>query len=237
MLLFVLSLARRIGVFGYVNFFNLPDVVDVTVALARDYLEIGNNLVVSFIRVIQGFLIGSVLGIIAGIMSSMNKIASMIINPIMDALRPIPNAAWLPIAILIFTRADISMIFILVMSSIFPVYVNTRYGILKLDKEYLELAQILKLSQTQKIYEIVIKGALYDIFVGLQLGMSGAWLAVIVAEMVSGKSGIGYYIWLNYTLLNVDKVFAGVLIISICGILSCKIVSTIGRALIKWREN
>ena len=127
--------------------------------------------------------------------------------PVIELLRPIPNAGWVPIAIIICATIEQSILFITFVGSFFPMFLNIYRSLENIPVSYLNISKLYKLNRKDRYLKIVIPSMLPNIFTALMLGISGGWLSVIMAEMISGKVGLGYYTWKNYTLLCYEKVF------------------------------
>lgn len=232
----IIGYARKLGKVGIINFYNLPDIKKVFQLMYHELSTktLISNILFSLSRIYIAFAISSLSGIMLGIITARFKIIQVTIYPILELLRPIPNAAWLPFAILLFASTDISILFIIIVSSFFPIYINTLYGVKNIQETYLNVAKTLNLSKKEILFDIIFQAALPSIFTGLHLGMSGAWLGLIVAEMSSGKIGLGYYIWINYTLMDINRVVVGIIIIAILGIISNLVLQLISKRYIFW---
>lgn len=228
---FILSL----NTCNFINAKNIPNLNDIIKVIS---VEIKNkelliDIFESIKRVYIGFGISIILGVTFAILTQKIALVKMLIYPVLELIRPIPNAAWLPIAILLFKYEYMSIIFIIVISSFFPIYINTLDGISNINQDFIDLFHVLHLSKLS-IIKTVFHAILPSLYTGAKLGMSGAWLGLVVAEMSSSKQGIGYYIWLNYTLIDISRVILGMIIIGVLGISSSVLIEIIFKRHISW---
>lgn len=194
------------------------------------YVNILYSLKIVFIGFILAFIISLVLAIILNQFSILNKI----IYPVLEFLRPIPNAGWVPISILICNSINESILLITFVGAFFPMFINIYRALDKINKNYLDIAKLYELDIFDKIKKILIPSILPNIFTSMMLGISGAWLSVIMAEMISGKIGLGYYTWKGYTLLCYEKLFVGIICMGILGLSFSIIISKISSKVLFW---
>ncbi len=194
------------------------------------YQDIGHSLG----RVLIGFTIASIAAITIALLLNEFKVLRIILCPIIETLRPIPNAGWIPIAIIMFRTVEESTLFITFIGSFFPIFTNVFNGLKELPQSYKDFVILLHINRFEKMFHVFLPGIIQHVFTGLMSGMSGAWLSLIMAEMMNGKSGIGYYTWKNYTLLNYDKVIFGVIIMGCLGAMSSLFISTIAHKQLHW---
>lgn len=154
--------------------------------------------------------------------------------PIIEFLRPIPNAGWVPVSIIICSTMERSILFITFVGAFFPMFINIYRALKEIPNNYINIAKLYKLSVKDKIFKILLPAILPNIFTALMLGISGAWLSVIMAEMISGKIGIGYYTWKNYTLLCYEKLLIGIIIMGLLGFLFSTIISYVAKKSLFW---
>lgn len=185
-------------------------------------------------NVMIGFLIASIIAIVLALLLYEFKLLKKIFYPILELLRPIPNAAWLPIAIILFRTTQESILFITFIGAFFPMFINLYRALNNIPKNYLYFSKLYKLNLKDKIFKILLPAITSEIFTALMLGISGAWLSVIMAEMISGKEGIGYYTWKNYTLLNYEKVILGIIIMGLIGSFFSHIISLISNKVLAY---
>ena len=184
-------------------------------------------LTISFGRVIKGFLIaaaiGITLGFLMGIFASFNRMLSSLVN----ILRPIPVVALIPILIIILGVGESANVSIIVIGALWPILLNTTAGVMSTDRKLLELAYVYRLSKPKQYFKIVLPSALYSILTGLRLGVSGAWMSVVAAEMIGATSGIGYLIMFSKSLAQAANMYVLVLVVGIIGYLIDKLLLTL----------
>lgn len=195
------------------------------------------NILASLKNVLLGFFVAFIVSIILAFLLHEFKVLDKILYPIIELLRPIPNAGWVPIAIIICATIEHSILFITFVGAFFPMFLNIYRALDNIPVNYLNIAKLYKLNRKDKYFKIVIPSILPNIFTSLMLGISGAWLSVIMAEMISGKIGLGYYTWKNYTLLSYEKVFLGIFFMGILGALFSFIISLISKKTLFWVRN
>lgn len=221
---------------GWVNTKILPGPITVFISLVNLIINgsILIDMMTSLVRVIIGFLIAMFLGGIGGYFTATNKKIRDLLTPIIEVLRPIPPVAFIPLSILWFGIGNAPAYFLVAFGSFFPIYTNTFYGIISVNKVHTNAALCLGASKKQLIFEVIIPAALPFISVGLKTAMGVAWFCVIAAELVGAQSGLGYMIQLNRLTLQSDKVIAGMVMIGIIGFLMSKIMLAVQKKLVPW---
>lgn len=192
------------------------------------------EVLLSTIRIMIGFCSGLILSLLLAYIIYRYKLFRIIIYPILEILRPIPNAGWVPIIIIITPTIDTSIFLITFIGAFFPIFINIYNGLKEFPDIYQYQYKLLGLNERLVIIKILLPGIAPFFFNGLMLGISGAWLSLIMAEIINGKSGIGYFTWKNYTLLCYEKVLLGIISMGILGSLSSYIISKIGRKYLHW---
>ena len=182
-------------------------------------LGIGWLLLASLHRVILGFLLGAVVAIPLGFLIGMSKSAMLAFNPIIQIFKPVSPLAWLPIALAIFNLADPSAIFVIFITSLWPTIINTALGVSSVSKDYLDVARVLEMPRWRRITKIILPASLPYIFTGLRISLGIAWLVIVAVEMLTGGIGIGFFVWDEWSRLNLSSVFLAVFIIGITGLL------------------
>jgi NitT/TauT family transport system permease protein len=186
-------------------------------------------------RVIQGFLLASAVGIPVGLMIGWSRLASSIVDPLIQGLRPIPITAWLPFSIAIFGIRDFGSIFLIFLGGLYPIIVNTTQGARDVEKNLVRAALMMGASRLQLLIRVVLPASTPSIFTGLRIGLGISWTAVIVSEMVAVKSGLGYVLWDAYYVGRMDIVLADMASIGVLGFLSDQMVVLIQNKLLSWR--
>jgi nitrate/nitrite transport system permease protein len=181
-------------------------------------LGIGWLLIASLRRVLLGFSLGAVVAIPVGFLIGMSKPAMMALNPLIQIFKPVSPLAWLPIALSIFNLADPSAIFVIFITSLWPTIINTALGVSSVSKDYLDVARVLEMSQWRRITKIILPASLPYIFTGLRISLGIAWLVIVAVEMLTGGVGIGFFVWDEWSRLNLSSVFLAVFVIGITGL-------------------
>ncbi|MFB2919978.1 nitrate ABC transporter permease [Aerosakkonema funiforme] len=182
-------------------------------------LGIGWLLLASLRRVLLGFLLGAVVAIPLGFLIGMSKPAMLALNPIIQIFKPVSPLAWLPIALAIFNLADPSAIFVIFITSLWPTIINTALGVSSVSKDYIDVAKVLEMPRWRQITKIILPASLPYIFTGLRISLGIAWLVIVAVEMLTGGIGIGFFVWDEWSRLNLSSVFLAVLVIGLTGLL------------------
>jgi nitrate/nitrite transport system permease protein len=182
-------------------------------------LGVGWLLIASLRRVLIGFALGALVAIPVGFLIGMSKTAMMILNPIIQIFKPVSPLAWLPIALAIFNLADPSAIFVIFITSLWPTIINTALGVSSVPKDYIDVARVLEMPRWRRITKIILPASLPYIFTGLRISIGIAWLVIVAVEMLTGGIGIGFFVWDEWSRLNLNSVFLAVLVIGLTGLL------------------
>jgi nitrate/nitrite transport system permease protein len=182
-------------------------------------LGIGWLLLASLRRVSLGFLLGAAIAIPVGFLIGMSRAAMLILNPIIQLLKPVSPLAWLPIALAIFNLAEPSAIFVIFITSLWSTIINTALGVASVPKDYLEVAQVLEMPRWRRIIKVILPASLPYIFTGLRISLGVAWLVIVAVEMLTGGVGIGFFVWDEWNRLNVSSVFLAVFVIGLTGLI------------------
>ncbi|KAB8333079.1 nitrate ABC transporter permease [Scytonema tolypothrichoides VB-61278] len=181
-------------------------------------LGIGWLLIASIRRVLLGFALGALVAIPVGFLIGMSRTAMMILNPIIQIFKPVSPLAWLPIALAIFNLADPSAIFVIFITSLWPTIINTALGVSSVSKDYIDVARVLEMPRWRRITKIIWPASLPYIFTGLRISLGIAWLVIVAVEMLTGGIGIGFFVWDEWSRLNLNSVFLAVLVIGLTGL-------------------
>jgi len=211
-------------------------VVTGTVELIRDG-TLWQHIGASLFRVGTGFGLAVVVAVPLGLWMGWVKGAYLTLNPLFQMLRPISPIAWIPIAILWFGVGDMSPIFLIFISSVFPMVVQTVAGVHTIEKRYLRAAANFGVSRSTLFRQVVIPAVLPQIIVGMRIGLGVAWLVVVAAEMIALRSGLGYLIIDSRNAGNrYDLVVAGMIIIGLIGLLLDGLMRLLeGLRVVRWR--
>jgi len=211
-------------------------VVTGTAELIRDG-TLWQHIGASLFRVGTGFGLAVIVAVPLGLWMGWVKGAYLTLNPLFQMLRPISPIAWIPIAILWFGVGDMSPIFLIFISSVFPMVVQTVAGVHTIEKRYLRAAANFGVSRYTLFRQVVIPAVLPQIIVGMRIGLGVAWLVVVAAEMIALRSGLGYLIIDSRNAGNrYDLVVAGMIIIGLIGLLLDGLMRLLeGLKVVRWR--
>lgn len=182
-------------------------------------LGIGWLLLASLRRVLLGFLLGAIVAIPLGFLIGMSKSAMLALNPIIQIFKPVSPLAWLPIALAIFNLADPSAIFVIFITSLWPTIINTALGVSSVPQDYLDVARVLEIPRWRRITKIIWPASLPYVFTGLRISLGIAWLVIVAVEMLTGGIGIGFFVWDEWSRLNLSSVFLAVFVIGLTGLI------------------
>jgi NitT/TauT family transport system permease protein len=211
-------------------------VVTGTLELIRDG-TLWQHIGASLFRVGTGFGLAVLVAVPLGLWMGWVKGAYITLNPLFQMMRPISPIAWIPIAILWFGVGDMSPIFLIFISSVFPMVVQTIAGVHTIEKRYLRAAANFGVSRATLFRQVVIPAVLPQIIVGMRIGLGVAWLVVVAAEMIALRSGLGYLIIDSRNAGNrYDLVVAGMIIIGLIGLLLDRLMRLLeGLKVVRWR--
>jgi NitT/TauT family transport system permease protein len=193
------------------------------------------NVVYSSRRVLQGFLFAAAVGIPLGIFVGWNRLVARLVDPTIQMLRPVPITAWLPFSIAVFGIYDAGALFLIGLGAFYPIVINTTHGVRDTNLLLLRAARMLGGREGTVLFKVVLPSALPSIFTGLRLGVGIAWTAVIVAEMIAVKSGLGYVLWDAYYVGRMDICVATMFSVGLLGFLSDQVILLASRLLLRWR--
>ncbi|GJL84124.1 MAG: taurine ABC transporter permease [marine bacterium B5-7] len=224
---------------GVINRNILASPFDLAILGAQQVVDgtIFRHTLVSLSRVISGFTIGAVLAIILGLAMGNSERFRIIINPIVEVLRPIPPLAWIPLAIIWFGIGETSKIFLIALTSFFPIVVNTFKGVTGLDRTLLRAARSFDVTPRKMLWQVALPAAMPDISTGLRVGWSLALAVLVAAEMIAAKSGLGFLITEAMNLGRFDMVVFGIVVIGIVSVATDALLRAfIGRYLLFWHR-
>lgn len=191
-------------------------------------LGIGWNLLISLRRVAIGYFLASLVAVPLGILMGISSVARKGFNPYVQLLKPISPLAWLPLGLYIFRDSEVTGVFIIFISSIWPTLINTAFGVANVDQDYIDVAQTLGASRLRTIFKVIIPAALPNIVSGLRISMGIAWLVIVAAEMLLG-TGLGYFIWNEWNNLYIPNILVAIFIIGIVGLILDSIFAAVER--------
>lgn len=193
---------------------------------------LGLQIFASLKRVALGFSLATVVGIALGILIGANRLMYDAVDPIFQVLRTIPPLAWLPISLAAMQQSEPSAIFVIFITAIWPIIINTTVGVQQLPQDYRNVARVLKLSKMGYFFNILFPSAVPYIFTGLRIGIGLSWLAIIAAEMLVGGVGIGFFIWDSYNSSQMSRIILALIYVGIVGLILDRLVDFVARFLV-----
>jgi NitT/TauT family transport system permease protein len=224
--------------FAIFTFANVPTPADVVRAAVDLFTspKIVLHLTSSLYRIALGFSIAAVVGVSLGLVIGHFQWARQTLLPPLEMLRPIPAVAWIPLAVLMFTTSEASIIYITFIGALFPILLNTIHGVESVDARLIASARSLGTGHLALFTEVILPAAAPAIVTGLSIGMGTCWFCLVTAEMISGQFGIGYYTWESYSLQNYANIIVGMLLIGVLGMLSSMLIRCVGAWLMPWHR-
>jgi NitT/TauT family transport system permease protein len=195
------------------------------------------HLLASLSRVYGGFVIAAILALPLGLMIGRLSIMRRLLDPTLQALRPIPVTAWLPLSMIIFGLGPRSAFFLVCLGAFYPILINTIFGVRSVDLRLFEAASMLGCRSTAQFHRVVLPASLPAIFTGLRLGLGFAWVVIVVGEMTGVPTGLGAIIMEARQLSRTEIVICGMIVIGIAGFISDRIVLLLGKRLLQWSPN
>jgi nitrate/nitrite transport system permease protein len=197
---------------------------------------LGWQILISLQRVAVGYGLAALVGIGIGGFLGLNRFAGKGFDPVVQVLRTVPPLAWFPISLMVFQDANISAIFVIFITAIWPIIINTAVGIQEIPQDYTNVARVLRLSKRAYIRNIVIPATVPYVFTGLRIAVGLAWLAIVAAEMLKADGGIGYFIWDAYNAggdSSSSQIILAILYVGVVGLLLDRLVAWVGRKVSK----
>ena len=187
------------------------------------------HIVTSLRRVAIGFGLAAFCGIGLGVLIGQSRLAYRALDPLFQVLRTVPPLAWLPISLAVFQQAQPSTIFLIFITAIWPVILNTAAGVQSIPPTYRNVGKVLALNPLQYFTKIMLPATVPHMFTGLRIGVGMSWLAIVAAEMVQGGTGIGFFIWDSYNSSLLTDTIVALVWIGLVGFALDRIVGWIGR--------
>ena len=179
---------------------------------------IGWNVLNSLSRVGIGFGMAALIGIPLGFALGRFRVLGDMAAPVIGILRPVSPLAWLPIGLLVFKAANPAAIWVIFISSIWPMVLNTATGVQRIPQDYLNVARVLNLSEWKVFTKILFPAVLPHVLTGVRLSIGVAWLVIVAAEMLTGGVGLGFWVWDEWNNLNVEHIIIAIFVVGIIGL-------------------
>lgn len=191
-------------------------------------IGLGWRVIVSLERVAIGFGLAAVAGVLLGALVGQSVWMMRGLDPIFQVLRTVPPLAWLPISLAAFMDSRPSAIFVIFITAIWPVIINTAAGVRNIPEDYRNVARVLRLNQVEFFFKIMVPEAAPYIFSGLRIGAGLSWLAIVAAEMLTGGVGIGFFIWDAWNSSRLTDIIVALVYIGLVGFLLDRLVGFVG---------
>ncbi|WP_439598282.1 nitrate ABC transporter permease [Falsiroseomonas sp.] len=213
------------------------------VELARDpfYVRgtndqgIGVQISYSLLRVALGFGIAALVAIPLGFAIGMSPLLNAALNPFIQVLRPVSPLAWMPLALYSIKDSAISSVFVIFICSIWPMLLNTAFGVASVRCEWLNVGRTLEAGPWRTAWKIILPAAAPTIVTGMRISIGIAWLVIVAAEMLVGGTGIGYWVWNQWNNLSIADIVIAILLIGLVGLLLDRLLGMLQRA-VGWAE-
>ena len=180
---------------------------------------IGIQLAWSVSRVALGFGLAALVAIPLGFLIGMSRLFFQALDPFIQVLKPISPLAWMPLALFTLKDSNVSAVFVIFICSIWPMLINTAFGVASVRKEWVEVARTLEVSPLRKAFFVILPAAAPTIMTGMRISIGIAWLVIVAAEMLVGGTGIGYFVWNEWNNLSIANILVAVLMIGVIGML------------------
>lgn len=180
---------------------------------------IGIQLAYSLARVLAGFSLAALVAIPLGFLIGMSPLLYRALDPFIQVLKPISPLAWMPLALYTIKDSATSSIFVIFICSLWPMLINTAFGVASVRRDWLNVARTLEVSPLRKAFRVILPAAAPTIMTGMRISMGIAWLVIVAAEMLVGGLGIGYFVWNEWNNLSLANVIFAILVIGFTGML------------------
>ena len=197
---------------------------------------LGWQILISLQRVAVGYGLAAIVGVAIGGFLGMNRFAGKGFDPVIQVLRTVPPLAWFPISLMVFQDANTSAIFVIFITAIWPIIINTAVGIREIPQDYTNVARVLRLRKGAYIRNIVVPATVPYVFTGLRISVGLAWLAIVAAEMLKADGGIGYFIWDAYNAggdSSSSQIILAIIYVGVVGLALDRLVAYLGTVVAK----
>jgi nitrate/nitrite transport system permease protein len=178
---------------------------------------IGIQLAYSLGRVLLGYFAAAAVAIPLGFLIGMSPLFYKALDPFIQIMKPISPLAWMPLALYTIKDSNASAIFVIFICSIWPMLVNTAFGIASVRKDWLNVAKTLEVGKLRTAFRVILPAAAPTIMTGMRISMAIAWLVIVAAEMLVGGTGVGYFVWNEWNNLSITNVICAILFIGLVG--------------------
>jgi nitrate/nitrite transport system permease protein len=185
----------------------------------------------SLIRVAYGYAIAAVVGVGFGVLLGQSTWAMRGLDPVFQVLRTVPPLAWLPLSLAAFRDGQPSAIFVIFITSVWPILINTSVGIRNIPQDYRNVARVLRLSPLEFFVRIMLPATVPHMFTGLRIGVGLSWLAIVAAEMLIGGVGIGFFIWDAWNSSRISDIIVALVYVGVVGFMLDRLIASVGHLL------
>jgi len=186
------------------------------------------HLASSLKRVAVGFAIAAAAGIALGVLIGQSTLAFRGLDPIFQVLRTVPPLAWLPLSLAAFRHADPSAIFVIAITAVWPIILNTAVGIRNIPQDYRNVSRVLRLNGFEFFFKVMLPATVPFMFTGLKIGIGLSWLAIVAAEMLIGGVGIGFFIWDAWNSSLISEIILALIYVGLVGFMLDRLIGFIG---------
>lgn len=187
------------------------------------------QILASLRRVAIGFTLAAFAGIAIGILIGTSRLIYDALDPIFQVLRTVPPLAWLPISLAAFKDSEPSAIFVIFITAIWPIIINTAVGVKQVPQDYKNVAKVLQLSKVEYFFNVLLPATVPYVFTGLRIGVGLSWLAIVAAEMLIGGVGIGFFIWDAWNSSLISEIILALIYVGIVGLLLDRLVVSLAK--------
>lgn len=180
---------------------------------------IGIQLAWSVSRVALGFGLAALVAVPLGFLIGMSRLFFQALDPFIQILKPISPLAWMPLALFTLKDSNVSAVFVIFICSIWPMLINTAFGVASVRKEWIDVSRTLEVNPLRKAFFVILPAAAPTIMTGMRISIGIAWLVIVAAEMLVGGTGIGYFVWNEWNNLSIANILVAVLMIGVIGML------------------
>lgn len=180
---------------------------------------VGIQLAYSLARVLAGYLLAALVAIPVGFLIGMSPTTYRALDPFIQVLKPISPLAWMPLALFTLKDSSVSAVFVIFICSLWPMLINTAFGVASVRREWLNVAKTLEVGPFRKAFRVILPAAAPTIMTGMRISIGIAWLVIVAAEMLVGGTGIGYFVWNEWNNLSITNILTAILAIGLVGML------------------
>lgn len=190
---------------------------------------LGIQLAYSIARVMIGYLLAVAVAIPLGFLIGMSPLLSKALDPFIQILKPISPLAWMPLALYTIKDSGLSAIFVIFICSVWPMLMNTAFGVASVRKEWINVARTLEVGNVRRAFTVILPAAAPTILTGMRISIGIAWLVIVAAEMLVGGTGIGYFVWNEWNNLSITNVIIAIFVIGLVGMILDQILARFTR--------